>query len=61
MPVKKDVCPTGRARFVQDEPIPEVLVEEPDGKDPVSKQSGPKIHHLLTLISFEPAVLFYFS
>lgn len=36
--LKIDVCPTGRARPVQDEPIAEVLVEEPDGKDPVSKQ-----------------------
>lgn len=34
--LKIDVYPSGRARFVQDEPIAEV--EEPDGKDPVSKQ-----------------------
>ncbi len=60
MPVKKDVCPTGRARFVQDEPIPEVLVEEPDGKDPVSKQSGTKIRHLLTLTFSKYAVIFSF-
>lgn len=35
--LKIDDCPTGRARFIRDEPITEVLVEEPDGKDPVSK------------------------
>lgn len=37
MSVKIDVYPTGRTRFFRDKPIVDVLVEEPDGKDPVSK------------------------
>lgn len=35
--LKIDVCPTGRARFARDDLIADVLVEEPDDKDPVSE------------------------